>query len=187
MDLLNTILIWVFVWLWLWNAYILVFNKGVPNIRTAPAIRNKILEILQKDYEARGAPPYTVIDLGSGNGWLTRKIARALPEVRVIGIEISGLAWRWSMIFRKISGLRNLTYIRQDFLTCDLGEADAVVLFLTAYDMGRVGTKLNRDLKPGTLVISNKFALGDGWRTDSSLDVKTLYPHQKKLHIYYKA
>ncbi len=99
---------------------------------------------------------------------------------------MSRLAYDWSLLFRRLSGLWNLEYIKTDFYSHDLSGADAVVMYLTAYDMGRMGEKLNKELKTGTLVTSNRFAL-TGWTPVRSVDVKTLYPHQKTFHVYRKA
>jgi SAM-dependent methyltransferase len=183
----NTILFWLGFYILLWNAYILLFNRGVPNIRTAPAIRKKIIERLKADAAVKGKVPYVVIDMGSGNGLFTRQIARAMPEAKVIGLEISTLAYQWSLAFQRLCGIKNLEYKKADFFAYDMAEADAVLVFLTIYDMGRVGKKLNENLRPGTLVTCNKFQLGDGWTPQETIDVSTLYPHQKTLNVYRKA
>ncbi len=182
----NNILFWLLLYVLLWNGYILLFNRGVPNIRTAPAIRKKIISLLKDDAQKSGKTPYTIVDLGAGNGKFTRQIARALPQARVVGVETDNIAFRWAAFFKKLSGLNNLEYQKMDFYDFDLSIADAVVLYLTIYDMGRIGEKLNRDLKKGTLVTSNRFQLGDGRTQVESGDVRTLYPHQKTLHIYRK-
>ena len=182
--LLNHVLLALSLWVWLWNVYIFIFNRGVPNIRTAPAIRKHIIALLKEDMARKNGASYRIVDLGSGNGLLTREIARALPEACVSGVEISFLAFRWAEFFRKASGLKNLTYVHGDFFKHDLGEADAVTVFLTKYDMIRVGEKLKRELKDDTLVTSNKFSLKTGWVAAKIMDVKTLYLHQKELYIY---
>ncbi len=187
LSLINTVLFWLGIYILLWNAYILLFNRGVPNIRTAPAIRRVIIERLKKDAVAKAKKPYVVVDMGSGNGLFTREIARAMPETKVIGLEISNLAFRWAEWFRRGSRLKNLEYKKVDFFTYDFSGVDAVLVFLTIYDMGRVGKKLNEALRPGTLVTCNKFQLGDGWEPVETMDVSTLYPHQKTLSIYRKA
>jgi SAM-dependent methyltransferase len=184
MTLINHILATLCGWLLLWNAYILIWNKGIPNIRTAPAIRKRIIEVLRADQAAREKMPYVVIDLGSGNGLFTREIARALPEAHVIGIEISALAYRWSLFFQRLCGLKNIEYRRADFNAVNLGEADAVVMFLHVYFMEAIGKKLHAELKPGTLATANKFPLRDGWEPVETIEVKTLYPHQKMLYVY---
>ena len=178
---------WFLVLMLAWQAYVLIFNRGVPNIRTAPAIRKKIIEILKADFAARGKKPYIIIDLGSGNGLFTREIAQALPEARVIGLEISPQQVAWSDHIKQKTNLNNLTYEKADFLARDLSEADAVVFYLVSTLMESVGKKLQQDLKPGTLVTSNRFRLGGGWMPEQTLEIQTLYPHQKKLNIYRKA
>ena len=186
MTIINHILQAILIWLLLWNAYILIWNKGIPNIRTAPAIRKRIIALLQEDMRGKAGQPYVVIDLGSGNGLFTRQIARAMPGAQVVGIEISKLAHRWALRFRRWSGLPNLTCVNSDFNDYNLGQADAVVMFLHVYFMQTIGEKLHRELKPGALATSNKFPLGDGWTPRQAVDVRTLYPHQKTFYLYRK-
>ncbi len=182
---LNHVLFWVAALLLIWNVYMLVFNKGVPNIRTAPGVRRKIIEVLKKDAAAKGKHTYTIIDLGSGNGLLTREIAKALPHAKVIGLEVSPSALKWSEKLRDRAGLKNLEYKKADFFEYDMSKADAVVLFLNIYMMERIGKKLHQNTRKGTLITSNRFALGDGWQPAEVLEARTLYPFQKKVHIYY--
>lgn len=186
MDTINDILFWVCLYVLLWNAYFLVFNRGIPNINTAPAIRKKAAALLKEDFKRRGKDTYTVIDLGSGNGNFSRHIARAMPQARVIGIDIDRIAHFRANLARRLCGLKNLEYRRGDFYEQDLSGADAVVLFLLGTLMGRIRPKLERDLKDGALVISNKFAIGGDWVPVDVLEVKTLYPHQKKVFVYRK-
>lgn len=176
----------VTLFLLLWNVNILVFNRGIPNIRTAPAIRKKIIALLQEHEAARAdrSQPYIVYDLGSGNGLFARQIARAMPQATVIGVEISGPSYDWSMMMKKQMKIDNLDYKHADVFTHDIRDASAVVLFF--YQLDKLGKKLHDELKPGTLVTSNKFRLGDGWSPVQSLKVFTLYPFQKRLFVYYK-
>ena len=180
----NHLLFWAAAVLLLWNVYMLVFNKGVPNIRTAPGVRKKIIEILKKDAAAKGRKNYTIIDLGSGNGLLTREIAAALPDAKVIGLEVSPSALKWSEKARDRAGLKNLEYKKADFFEYDMSGADAVVMFLNIYMMEKIGKKLHENAKKGTLITSNRFQLGDGWVPAEIVEAKTLYPFQKKLNVY---
>lgn len=187
MELLNDILFWALAFFLVWNAYIILFHKGVPNIGTAPAIRKKVVEFLKEDFKARAKAPYIVYDMGSGDGSFTREIARNLPGARVIGIETSFQSYQWSMFLKKLFKLDNLDYRRQDFFSHDFSDAAAVVLYQTIFQMEGIGRKLNDNLKSGTFVASNRYPLGGGWVPSQSLEVKTLYPHQKALYIYKKA
>lgn len=180
-------LFWLAVCLISIDAYFVFFHGGVPNIRTAPAIRRKVIELLRADMAARGNGSYTIIDLGSGNGLFTREIARALPQARVIGVEIAGQSVWWANQMKERAGLTNLEYRRMDFNDVNFAEADAVYMFLIPSALGPLSRRLNEQAKPGTLIFSNKFRLFDGWQPIESLRVKTLYLHQKYLHIYRKA
>jgi SAM-dependent methyltransferase len=185
-ELFLDVLFVVTLALLLWNVNILVFNRGIPNIRTAPAIRKKIISLLQEHEAARAdrTQPYIIYDLGSGNGLFARQIARAMPQATVIGVEISGPSYDWSMLMKKQLKIGNLDYKHADVFTHDIRDASAVVLFF--YQLDKLGKKLHDELKPGTLVTSNKFRLGDGWQPAQSLKVWTLYPFQKRLFVYYK-
>ena len=58
--------------------YDLTFNrKNVPTLATSFAGRLKSTEILKSDAKSHQGKIYRIIDLGSGRGELTRRIARA--------------------------------------------------------------------------------------------------------------
>ncbi|MFY9287673.1 MAG: class I SAM-dependent methyltransferase [Alphaproteobacteria bacterium] len=183
---INNILFWVLATLLIIDAYFVIFHGGIPNIRTAPAIRKKIIELLKEDFEAKKKSNYTIVDVGSGNGLFTREIARALPDAKVVGIELARQSVFWSNCLKRIMGLTNLEYRRMNFLSFHFGEADAVTMYLLPSVMVLLGKKLNEEARPDTLITSNKFPLGDGWEPQQVLDVNTLYIHQKKLFIYRK-
>lgn len=184
LDIMNVIIFYTAVVLLLWNVCILIFNRAVPNIATAPAIRAEVIGLMKQDMAKHpGKRPYTVIDIGSGNGQFTREIAAALPEAQVIGLEISYIAYRWSKAMKRYHGLENLKYKRVDFFKYDMSAANAVVMFFFRLDP--VAKKLRRELTPGTLVCSTSFKLLDGWVAAEERDVKTLHPFQKKLFVYH--
>lgn len=143
-------------------------KTGVPTFPTMPGPRRKMIEVIQADMQERGvtslgaALPYTIVDLGSGSGQLSWHIAKALPHARVIGIELSPIPWLRSVIHQKLFGPANLSYVRTDFWSYDLGGADVVVTYLMEQLMERVKAKLQEELKPSALVISNKFTY-QGW------------------------
>tara|TARA_B100000029_G_scaffold297723_1_gene290890 strand:+ start:265 stop:858 length:594 start_codon:yes stop_codon:yes gene_type:complete len=186
-DTVNSILAPLLLFMLIWQAYILIFNKGVPNIRTAPAIRRRIIEILKKEYKnhsEKSDNKFKIIDIGCGNGLFTREIAKALPEAEIIGLEWSKAAIEQAKIKSKAQKLTNTHYIRTDFYDYDLKDIDAAVMYLTIYDMGRMGEKLKKELKSNALVTCNRFKLSAGWEPEECLEIKTLYPHQRQLHIY---
>jgi SAM-dependent methyltransferase len=183
---INIVLFWASASLLALQAYNIAFHKSIPNIRTAPAIRKKIISLLKQDYEARKEKPYTILDLGSGNGQLSREIAKALPQAKVIGIEITKHTYLWADWLRRREKLDNMEYKRMDFLDYNFSEASAVVMYTMPHLMRRIGDKLNAESKSGTLVLSNKFRIGNGWEPTESMRIKTLYLHQGGLYVYRK-
>lgn len=193
LPIINFILMCICGYILLWNAYFLLVNRGAPNIKTAPAIRKKILELLDKDMAEKskileandGAQtPYTIIDPGCGNGNFAIQIAKAFPNARIIGLEISPVAILRCKLNKKLAGIDNVEFIRTDMFEFDYSQADAIIMFQHTYFMERMGQAFNDKARPGTLITSNKFPLGAGWEPDEIVDVETLYPHQKTLHIY---
>jgi SAM-dependent methyltransferase len=184
LEIINPILFWIGMYMVGWNAYFLVFNKGIPNIRTAPAIRKEIISRLKTLASTTNQSPFTILDMGCGNGDFSKEIATAIPEAKVIGIEVSRLSYWRACLLKKRSGLSNLEFRRADFYKTDISEADIVVMFLLGTLMGRIREKLESDLMPGTYVFSNKFKVGGDWAPIETVDVKTLAPNQKTFYIY---
>jgi hypothetical protein len=139
-------------------------KTGVPTVASFPAARHKITGLLREHYAARAAgQTYTIIDLGSGGGQLCQKIARALPQAHVIGIELSYLPWLRSVLSQRLFGPRNARFLRVDFWSYNCAGADAVVLFLTGNILDRVSDKLRCELKPGAIIVTNDMKLSGGW------------------------
>ncbi len=182
LDLINTILFWIFLWLLILQAYILLFNRGVPNIKTAKPNIKKMIDAIRKDIADKGNPnDYTICDLGAGNGRLTRLIARAIPNAHVIGYEIAPLSIFKCNVLKNLSGIKNLEYRREDFFKIDFSHINAIVFYLTLFEMGRLGEKL-KETPDNTLIISNRFALKAGWTPSETLESNL--PLQKQIFIY---
>ncbi len=157
-------------------------KTGVATFPTMPAVRKKIIELLQQDAKKSSSSPYVILDLGSGSGQMTSRIARAMPEAQVIGIEIAFIPWLRSVLRQRLFGPKNLTYKRLDFWTHDTSAASAVVTYLPGKIMERVGEKLRKELKPSTLVIANTFNLRADWEP---IETITLYaPFKTNLFVY---
>lgn len=158
------------------------FRTGVPTFPSMPVAREKIIALLSADMKAQPADrPYVIYDLGSGSGQLSWHVARAIPEAKVIGIELSFVPWLRSVIWQKLSGQRNLRYLRVSFWEHDVSDASAVLTYLMEAIMPRVSAKLRRELRPETLVISNKFVL-PGWPLIEELPLQSAFT--KRLWVY---
>lgn len=185
LDSINQILFWIFAYFMAWNAYILFFNRGVPNIKTAPAIRKKVIEILHKESSKIGTEKaFQIIDLGAGNGDFSREMAKNLPGEHIVGLEISRLSYARAQLINRLRPHGNLSFQRCDFMDYDFQKAGAVYMFLLDSMMPQIRDQLWDKLPKGCLVLSNKFPLGGPWVPESIINVQTLAPHQKTLYIY---
>jgi len=187
MDILNKILFWhAMFWLIIYSYYVFC-HRGIPNIQTAPTIRKRVIAILQEDLKTRALTSYTIVDVGSGNGRFTREIAQAMPQARVIGIEIAKHSIMWANWQKRKQHLANLEYRQMNFLSYDFAEADVVIMYLIPAVLTALGKKLHQETQEGTLIISNKFPLGDGWQPGEIISIPTIYLHQREVHLYQKS
>jgi trans-aconitate methyltransferase len=184
--LINDILFWFGVFILTWLGYIVAFHKGVPNIGTAPALQKKAVEVLKKFSVERGNKPFTLIDLGSGDGNFTRRIAKNVPTARITGIETAPQSFAWSRFMKKVQRLDNLDYKKGDFFDQNFRDTDVVIMYQSVFLMEKLGKKLHEELKPGALIITVRYPLGDGWQPTEHHEIRSLYLHQKDLYIYRK-
>lgn len=186
MELINEILHWVCLYVLLWYGYILLVNKGAPNITTAPAIRKKIIEILKQDAENSGKTPYNIVDMGSGNGAFVRQIAQAIPQAEVTGIDVDPIAHFRACLSKKLGRIGNVHFKRMNFYDYDLSNTNAVVLFQLGSEMPDLRKKFAKELPAGAILTVNRFPLQGEWEPVEKIDVSTLAPNQKELYIYRK-
>ncbi len=118
-----------------------------------------------------------VAELGSGWGGAARQLAAALPQARVEAYETSPLPYLAS----RFRPRPNLVLRRQDFFKADLGAYGLIYCYLCPALMVRLKPKLERELKPGTIVISNSFALS-GWRPARVVEVDDFY--RSRIYVY---
>jgi SAM-dependent methyltransferase len=159
-------------------------RTGVPTFPSMPAAREKIIALLKAD-QARAkvsGKPYKIYDLGSGSGQLSWHVARAMPEAEVVGIELSLFPWLRATVWQKLTRQSNLHYLRTDFIKYPVKDADAVLMYLMEAVMQKVGFKLQNELRPSAMVLSNKYAL-PGWQPEQTLPL----PFTKRLLVYRQA
>ncbi len=103
------------------------------------------------------AGPCRVIDLGCGDGRLLKSLARARPDCEFIGIEHAPLTWLWARI--NTLGLPNCRIRHGDFWTLNLVPFDVVYAFLSPVPMTPLWSKARAEMRAGSLLISNSFAI----------------------------
>lgn len=100
-----------------------------------------------------------IVDLGSGWGSLAYPISKQFPEAEVFGYELSPIPWLYSRLKGLFVPRPNLTLHRKSVFDADLTDVDVVVVYLHPAAMRKLGPKFERELRPGTLVLSNTFAV----------------------------
>jgi cyclopropane fatty-acyl-phospholipid synthase-like methyltransferase len=118
---------------------------------------------------AQVGPTDVVYDLGSGDGRIVVEAARR-RQARAVGIEADPLRVLWSRSAIALLNLRSrVRIVWGNFFHQTISEATVVTLFLTQRTNQRLKTKLQRELKPGTRVISHVWTF-DGWHP-SKVDI----------------
>ena len=98
----------------------------------------------------------TVMDLGAGDARILIKAKKMYPSIRAVGFEILPVVWALGKLNIFLSR-RNIEWRRADALKQDVSEADCIFLYLFPDVMKDLEEKFNRELKPGTKVISQVF------------------------------
>ena len=110
---------------------------------------------------AKVGPNDVIYDLGSGDGRIPITAARTY-KARGVGIDIDPQRIREATENLKTSGMGDrVRFLNQDLFTTDISEATVVTLYLLPSLNLKVLPKLNKELKPGTRIVSHAFDMGD--------------------------
>jgi Mycolic acid cyclopropane synthetase len=133
---------------------LLIFQviTGVPPMSSSFGEAADVVSLLKRAGLGEGAIVY---DLGCGWGSLVMALARAFPEARIRGIEMSPLPF-WVARFRTRK-MANVFLHRGNFYAFDLRDAAAVTSYLMIKPMPKLAEFLDGMLKAGTPVVSLTF------------------------------
>jgi predicted RNA methylase len=105
----------------------------------------------------------TVYDLGCGDGRVLITAAQKF-NARAVGIEISDkLVQRTNERIAQLGLQQRISVVQGDLLQADLTNADVVVIFLMTDSNELLRPKLEKQLRPGSRVVSYAFAV-PGWK-----------------------
>jgi len=142
-----------------------------PDAPWFPTRRKKVRKMLVL---AEVDPGDVIYDLGSGDGRMIIMAAREFGA-RSVGIEIDSVRYLWSQLAISVLGLRGqVRVINGNFFNQDLSQADVIMCYLLQKTNDRLGVKLERELAPGTRVISNTFTF-PGWQVSRHVESEKLY------------
>jgi cyclopropane fatty-acyl-phospholipid synthase-like methyltransferase len=119
----------------------------------------------------------TVYDLGCGDGRIPIAAAQKYGA-RGVGIDIDPVRIAEAKENAKAAGVADkVTFLNQDLFTSDFKDATVVTLYLLPSVNERLMPKLQKELKPGTRIVSHAFSMGAEWPPDARQEVegKTIY------------
>jgi len=112
-----------------------------------------------------------VYDLGCGDGRIVITAARDFGA-RGVGVDIDPIRIAESRENARQAGVTDrVRFLNEDLFLTDMGDATVVTLFLSQEVNLTVRTKLQRELKPGTRVVSHWHHMGN-WRPQETLRVR---------------
>ncbi len=135
---------------------IYTFVTGVAPVPTSPKVRRVMLESVPADFEG------PIFELGAGWGNLAFALADRFPHSPVTAYELSPVPWLFSRLRQLLFRRPNLTLLRADFHDARLDEAALIFCFLYPVCMRRLKPKLEAELRPGALLVSNTWPV-PGW------------------------
>ena len=118
-------------------------------------------------------------DLGAGIASTIAPLGRMFPTIQFTGIE-NALA-SWSIGRLRTSRLQNVDWQLNDFWGIQLSEFDVVYAFLSPAPMVALWKKAQAEMRPGSLLISNTFAIPD---VDCSEEICVGDPRDTRLYCY---
>lgn len=130
---------------------------------------------------AKGAGAKTFIDLGSGSGGGVVFLARALPDLKVTGVETAPLVYLLSKLRVALLAPANAKIRYRNIWQEDLSTYDLVYCFLSPVPMPEMYRKACKEMRPGTLFVSNSFTVPDH-QPDRIIDVSD--GRKTRLHVW---
>ena len=134
-----------------------------PDIHYVPT-SNGVAEAMLK--LAKTTASDVVYDLGSGDGRIVIAAAKKFGA-RGVGVEIDADLIRTATKNAQKAGVADkVTFRREDLFKTDLSDATVVTLYLSNSINIRLRGILQKQLKPGTRIVSHRFTFGD-WKPDA--------------------
>lgn len=98
----------------------------------------------------------TVLDMGSGDGRMLLEAAKC--GARAVGWEINLYLVLWTKILAYRYGVNRLVEVHWgSYYQADFSKANVVFLYGITHEMEKIEQKLQKELKPGSKVISYTF------------------------------
>jgi SAM-dependent methyltransferase len=150
--------------------YIPTFWTRVPYYPTSLPTYERIAELLPNDR------PFKMVDLGCGFAPLLRFLGSRFPNGEFLGVEISPLAFLGAWV-RSI-GSPNVSIRFRSIWLVELESFDVVYAFLAPGPMPRLWAKVEDEMAPNSVFISNTFP------APPPADEVIAIPDRRGAHLY---
>ena len=144
--------VWIGLFLVLVAIYWSTFRTQVPLYLSSRKVRQALVPLLPD-----GA--FTFMDVGSGVGGVLLDLAAERPDGEYHGIESAPFPWLVSWIRIMTGGHRNCHAHLGSLWNRDLSGYDVVFAYLSPVPMPALWEKVQREMRPGTMFISNTFSI----------------------------
>ena len=142
-------------------------SPDVIFVPTPPEVVEAMLKL------AKVGPNDVIYDLGSGDGRIPIAAVQTFKARSATGIDIDPQRIKEANENLKKAGVGDrVRFLNQDLFTTPIGEASVVTLYLLQSLNEKLMPKLQKELKPGSRVVSQSFSMGDKWTPDQTVQVQ---------------
>lgn len=129
----------------------------------------------------------TFYDLGCARGTLSLRLKKILPRLEIRGVDNSAVRIFFAKMKSKISR-REISFQKQDIFKTDLRNADVIYTYLWYDLMPILEKKLQKELKQGSVVITNTSHFQDWQPTEKVVTYPKVSktPDFETLFVYVK-
>jgi len=158
-----------------WSTY----RSQVPLYLSSQKVWQTLEELLPDAEQEKG---FSFMDIGSGMGGVLTHLAAVRPDGRYYGVENAPLPYLLSKLRIKLGKYPNCQVLWGSLWECDLEPYDVVFAYLSPVPMEPLWHKVKNEMRPGTLFISNSFAVAEH-PPQYSITLDDM--HHSTLHIWH--
>jgi precorrin-6B methylase 2 len=154
-------------------------HDAVPFVPTPTKVAQRMLEL------AKVTPNDVVYDLGSGDGRIVIMAAQKYGA-HAVGVELDTKRYQESSARIKELGLASRAKILHgDMFKADIHPATVVTLYLLTSVNLEIRPMLEKQLRPGTRVVSHDFMMG-GWKAEKTEEITAEDGSTHTVYFYIK-
>lgn len=155
-------------------------KNGISPMPTSTKVKKDLLSMI-KGLNGKPNSIQRIYELGSGTGSLSCAISRQMTSATVIACENSPIPYVLSVIRAKLTRCQNLILKRENFDQLNITPAELIICYLSTEIMVNLSSKLKKELRPGSFIISHTFALPE-WTPEKIIYVNDFY--RTPIYLY---